>query len=457
MNPKGVIGAVTAWVALLGCASSPAPGPGGARVSGASVGDHARERRARAMTTAFVGVEDDAIDWLSAADPRLARRTDTTAPDGLLKRIGTAAILDEDATAAIRGSSLDLFAFRGRSHALIEAAKLVAAFQDVLPEVGPLGSALARPRLERELLLRLVDEERARADEEATLGDASGELVRGIVATWTPPTAPQDWPDRDAWVSKHLLEIRDSLRDPRPRTGPLDLDVALYPLERLLAPLQFPQGSAAMAQLRMALDEDMRSVPPVDAPERVAKSIKIHLGLTVDAETLRPRLARIEAHLRELAGQALSTAAESRASLEARARDLLLVERPCPSVQDTRVRSMAPPPEREAICGALRALTEEPLPGAAIVALHDDVLLSFAAVMSSPPLHTGLMSHPDDADIEALERRARERPVMALGVSLAAEILFTGEGVDERLRAWRALGEAPLDVVAREILVLFPR
>jgi hypothetical protein len=43
-------------------------------------------------------------------------------------------------------------------------------------------------------------------------------------------------------------------------------------------------------------------------------------------------------------------------------------------------------------------------------------------------------------------------------VAFAAELLF-GEGaspasadlVDDRLRAWRALGEAPLDVVAREL------
>ena len=43
------------------------------------------------------------------------------------------------------------------------------------------------------------------------------------------------------------------------------------------------------------------------------------------------------------------------------------------------------------------------------------------------------------------------RPVVVLGVALAAEILYGGDGADERLAAWRALGEAPLDVVAREL------
>jgi hypothetical protein len=104
------------------------------------------------------------------------------------------------------------------------------------------------------------------------------------------------------------------------------------------------------------------------------------------------------------------------------------------------------------VCGALRALTEEPAPAAALVALHDDVLLAFAAVVTVPPPRTGLLSHPDNDVVEALHRSARERPVPALAVAVAAELLYAGDSSGaERLRAWRALGEAPLDVVAREI------
>ena len=54
--------------------------------------------------------------------------------------------------------------------------------------------------------------------------------------------------------------------------------------------------------------------------------------------------------------------------IEGKARELLLVERPCPAVADTRVRAMAPPPERATACGALRVLTEEAGP-AALMAL----------------------------------------------------------------------------------------
>ncbi len=94
---------------------------------------------------------------------------------------------------------------------------------------------------------------------------------------------------------------------------------------------------------------------------------------------------------------------------------------------------------------------EEPAQAAALVALHDDVLLAAAAVTASPPPRTGLLSHPEDDKVDALRRAARERPVPAIGVGLAAELLYGTPGPDARLRAWRELGEAPLDVVMREI------
>jgi hypothetical protein len=405
----------------------------------------------RARTTELATAEEDALGWMAAADPRLAARANAAGPPAVLQRIGMEAMLAEDTAAVIRGSSLDLFAFRARAHALDEAAKVLAACKGPLPEVGPLGSALGRPRLERELLERLIAEERARADDEAKLGDASGELVRGMVATWTAPARPQDVQDRDVWVQKHLLEVLASLHDPARRTGPADLDVALYPLERLLAPLQYPRGTAALAQVRIAIDADMRAVPRVVDAERVARAAKVHLGVDLDMAALAPRLQRLEARLHDAAARALQQAgADAQRGIEGKARELLLVERPCPPVADTRVRAMAPPPERAAACGALRALGEEAGP-AALVALHDDVLLSLAAVMPAPPPRTGLLSHPEDDVVETLERLARERPVVVLGVALAAELLYADDGVDERLAAWRALGDAPLDVVAREL------
>jgi hypothetical protein len=438
-------------LALLGCA----PSSSGVAHSPGSQATSIEVERAR--TAAFSRVEDEALDWLVASDPRMAQRADATATDAVIKRVGLEAVLAEDATAQIRGSSLDLFAFRGRARALAHAAQIVAEFKDPLPEVGPLGSGLARPRLERELLDRLVAEEGARAEQEAGLGEVAGDLVRGITSTWTRPDAPQEWTDRDAWVSKHLLEIRESLRDGRPLTGPSDLDSALYPLERLLEPAQFPHGSAAIAEVRLALDDDRRTVPKVAAPGRLARDVRVHLGVSVEPSTLVARLDGIEARLREVAARAVASAGIPAAEVASRARALLLIERPCPQVPDSRVRSLGPPEERAAICGALKVLSEEAPPAVALVVLHDDVLLSYAAVVPAPR-RANLMSQPEDADVDSLQRGVRERPVKALGVAFAAELLF-GEGaspasadlVDDRLRAWRALGEAPLDVVAREL------
>ncbi|MGH7268867.1 MAG: hypothetical protein ACREJ3_00420 [Polyangiaceae bacterium] len=404
----------------------------------------------RARTAEFVRVEDDALGWLAAADPRLALRIGSRAPEATLDRIAMDAVLVEDASAALRAGSLDLFAFRGRARALGKAAAEIQAFRGPLPETAPPGSSIARPRLERELLARLIAEEQVRAGDDANLESSSGDMVRAILATWTPPSIPSDWEERDTWVAGRLRQIRDSLRA-RPPSGPIDLDAALYPLERLLAPLEFPRSSAAIAELRVSLDEDMRPIPPLVAPERIAREAAVHLGVTLDMGTLPTRIERIESRLRILAQSALDKSGAERPSVEARARALLFVERPCPAVPDTRVRSMRPPPERAAICGALSALEEEANPATAIVALHDDVFIALAAIVAAPPARTGLLSHPEDDVVDALRREARERPIPALGVALAAEIIYSGDKAEEHLHEWRALGDAPLDVVAREL------
>ncbi|HEX8791886.1 MAG TPA: hypothetical protein VF765_13120 [Polyangiaceae bacterium] len=433
--------------ALAACASSqggplrPAAGP--------APGD---ARLAREQAAAFAQVEDEALGWLMAADPRMAARANASAPAELLARIGTDAVLAEDTTAVIRGGSLDLFAFRARARALSAAAERLATFHGDLPEAGPVGSALARPRLERELLDRLVAEETARADEESKLGEASGDLVRAMVTLWQAPKSPQEVPEVDAWAAKHLLEIRDSLHGVQPRNGPRDLDVALYPLEHLLAPPEFPKGAAAIAQVRMAIDDDRRVVPRVESADSLARAVKTHLGLDVAPATLAERLSLLGTKLREDADRELASLGETeRAAALARARQLLLVERACPGVPDSRVRDMAPPPERAAACGVLHLLIEEPSRAAVAVALHDDVLLSMAAVTSVPPPRTKLLSRPEDDDVDAFQRAARERPVVALGAALAIEMVTSHGNVEQRVAAWHELGEAPLDVVEREL------
>ena len=381
----------------------------------------------RARTFAFVRAEDDAIDWLAVADPRLAARADDTPPETVLRRVGLDAVLAEDTGADIRGGSINLFAFQARLRALDQAANAIAAVREPLPDAGPVGTPVARPRLERELLERLIQEERTRAADEAALGDASADLVRAIVSTWKPPQAPQEWLDRDIWVGKRLLEIRASLKDGRPRTAPSDLDMALYPLERLLAPTQFPRGSAGIAEVRMALDEDMRAVPSVDSPDRLERAIKVHFGLTINPALLRSRLERIEERLREVAERAVAASADPRAEIESRAHDLLLIERSCPAVADSRVRSMAPPPraggdlrgsaraDRRAVFGGSRRRSARRRPSVLRRRHRDLAAAKSAAFAPGRRRYRGLASQGARATASRCGRRAGCRDCLRRG------------------------------------------
>ncbi len=447
MRPDWAHARVTCATLLLFACSAPAVGARAVSTTNGAPGDDGR-----AATANLRQAEADVLGWMSAADPRLAERTGVSAPHEVTDKIGMEAVMAEDTHAQLRGGSLDLFAFEARARALSDATRRLAAFHDELPELGLVGSELRRPRLERELLGRLLAEESARVEEEARMDNAAGDLVRGMVATWTPPAAPQEVQDRDAWVAGHLLELRASLADTAPRTGPPDLDEALDPLERLLAPMPYPRAMAAIAQLRVALDQDPRVSPRLDTASRVADSIRAHLGLSVDVAALPAQFATLEALLRAEAEAGLSALdpAARRATL-GQARDLLFAGGACPAVVDSPVRSMAPPPERAAICGALRALSEPTTRLAAVLAIHDEVQLSLAAVTPATPPRTTLLCQPADEDVDALRRMARERPAVALGPALAAQIVFATGVSDARIAAWRDLGEVPLDVLAREL------
>ena len=417
----------------------------------------------RAATADLVRTEAAALDWLSASDPRLAARTGVTASHEVLERIGTAAVLGEDTTMHIVGSSLDVFSFKARARALSEASQAASAFKESLPEAGPVGSELRRPRLEKELLDRLIEEETARVEDEARLGDSAGDLVRALVETWKPPAAPQDVSDRDVAMAAHLLEIQNSLHVAEPRTGPPDLDLALYPLERLLAPLQYPRGTAALARLRIALDQDFRVVPKVSVTPRIVRSVHVHLGLVIDPAALPAEFAVLEEHLRAKCDEGLGALDDAaRRAVVDKARGQLFVEASCPPVAGSPVRSMAPPSERGAVCGALKALADPDTRLSGVLALHDEVQLSLAAVTDSPPPRTRLLSRPADEDVDALRRTARERPAVALAPALAAQILdrhgaFEGllaggdKILEHVLAAWQDLGEVPLDVLSREL------
>ena len=54
-----------------------------------------------------------------------------------------------------------------------------------------------------------------------------------------------------------------------------------------------PRGTAALAQLRIALDADLRAAAGIDVGRaRSARAVKVHLGLALDLAALPARLAR---------------------------------------------------------------------------------------------------------------------------------------------------------------------
>ena len=415
----------------------------------------------RTLVAQFADTERGVRELLSAGDPRVAARTGLTPSESVLSRIRQEAIMAEDGTTALRGASLDLFSFSARMRAIAAAAAELVATGQALPVDAPSGSALARPRLERELVARMVEEERARTARESRLGDASAELVRGMVATWAPPGSPWEWQERDGWAARRLLEVRASFEHVTPRTAPSDLDAALYVLEKLLVPMQFPRATSALTQLHEALDADDRTSPTATSAADLASLAKTHLGVALPPEGLDGVRARLQATLdkvRVLLDAASGKDAAPSDDVVRDARRMMYEEAACAVTDGSPMRSAAPPAERAAICGAMRLVergaSTDPGRVAALTAMHDELLVAIRALAAQPrgAYIMGRATHGDDDFADRLVHLAGARPIIPLGVGLALEIVYRVPAEAPHLaRAWLTLGDAPLDIVEREL------
>src|SRR6516225_8234948 len=105
-----------AWVAVaVGLVACGGAAPASQPMSAAPKRDDSVERE---KVRRFAAREDHVLELLSAADPRLALRTGATASEKVLRALGMSAVLAEDASAYLRGESLDLFSFAGRGREL---------------------------------------------------------------------------------------------------------------------------------------------------------------------------------------------------------------------------------------------------------------------------------------------------------------------------------------------------
>ena len=420
----------------------------------------------------FARDERRALDEVAATDPRFAMRLGgragrergaddrPAASDEALRRAAVAALLAEDADAMVHDGALDFFSFAARSRGLDTAARIAREAR----------APAALAKTERPLLLRLVAEERARLAEERDLPRSASELVRGMVDTWGPAETLEAMKERDGWAARRLDQVRASLSSATlPRVELIELDDALDPLERLASPSEYAGTAGALARLRVALG----NVTPAQGRDaswpRVEGQLRAHLGIGATAPELRARLEAARSMLRGAIAAHLKRAghADDHAVLNAAEALAFAPGRCAASASESPVRALVPPPERAAICGALRSVEGADADDARLAALAAMDLEVTTALWALDVHSAGvdpdraqertrpLFPLPPEREVRVL-RLAVARPVVALGAGLAVELLLRHAGSDvSDLRAparrWLAFGDAPLDVIERDV------
>ena len=411
---------------------------------------------------AFELGEDEVLRDLAAIDRRLAQRAHITPAEQDLQRISMAAMLREDPTIAIVDGAIDPFSFDARARGL-ETARQKIATLPVTPSPGPRTS-------ERDLLVRLVDAELARLEEERALPRSASSLVRALVDTWQAPKTPREAADEDRWLARRLGELHDAMTTSSDPGRALDvvrareLDDALDALEHLASAPGFTTATQELVRVRDAL-ETAGSKPAAKARSEwsvVAARARAHLGTTESPEVLARELAVTVADLRTRAEEALANAHVSREALGPMLDKQVFVTGACiDAVPGSRVRSMAAPPEREPGCHLrhlIARIEDDTARALALAAMHDhvvvaawalDVARGTATIAEAQARHRLLVPVMPDTRAR-YERFALARPVAALGAGETARLLLVGDP-RARATAWTAIGDVPLDVARREL------
>jgi hypothetical protein len=444
-----------------GCAGS-APGAKGAGEGAGAPDDWPTIAR-------FETLEGEILGDLAALDRRLARRMRTEPREEDERRVGMAAVLEEDTSIVLDadGRSVDPFSFAARGRGLEAVRAKLARLPQRLPATPRQDGS--SPMLERELLVRLVEEEALRLDAERSLPRSASALVRALVATWRMPAGPIDAEKRDRDVARRLRELRASLElAPLDVHRARDLDDALDALEHRVDAPAFRASTAELARLREALEAASHArapnAPGMGAWSDVQPLLRAYLGVTEGPADIDRRLAAAEARARAIALAAQAKVSLSRDDMTTRLEPLLFAEALCLDVvPSTRVRSMAAPPEREPACHLRHAAagtinidaTTEAL---VATALHDHVIVArwaLAVASGAETLERARSSHhlmaPPSAGLTArLERTALVRPVAAIGAGLTVALLVD-DGANPYFRAkdLSSLGDVPLDVAVR--------
>ncbi len=392
--------------------------------------------------------EGELLRALSAVDARLAHRMGTNPSEAELSRATMSAVMAGDSSIVVHEGALDVFSFESRARGLEAASKSAEAW--TYPLAG-------EAKLERDLVKRLIAEEKARLSEEKRLPTSASELVRALVLTWSAAATPAALKEKDGWLAQRMDDVHASLKNDALTTLELnELDDALDPLERLT--VGYTGTAAALARLRIALAEVHPAASPVATWDEVQSAALAHLGMRIDLVSLRSDLERLRADFSVEIKREKSSLPRTDAELKE-----VLADDTCDGHDG--VRAFRAPPERSGICGLLRSfvgsrLLESHLGERRV--LHDEVTVALWALAihgdrmdprkaaEKYPLTTGF---PVDREARLL-RRAVVRPVSVLGVGWAATFLLeTHPEAQDLADRWLAFGDAPLDVIATELVI----
>ena len=430
---------------------------------------------AAARVAAFQQLEDEVLRDLAAIDRRVAARAHIQPREEDVRRLTMGAMLAEDPSLAVIDGAIDPFSFEARARGLAAVKAKLAGAPAELPPGAP--GMMPSPAFEKELLARVVDEEVVRLEEERALPRSASALVRGVVDTWQAPASPKDAAERDRWLARRIDEVNAAVTSGGSGGNALDvvrareLDDALDALEHAAEAGGLARTTAELVTLRVTL-EGLASKPAAAAASDwsyVGRRIQAHLGFALAPEALDTRLTALEKTLRTAAEGAIESRHLDTDALAEHAAPLVFPPGPCAvAVPGSRVRSMAPPPERAAACHLRVALTnanDDNARAYALVAMHDhvvvaqwalDVARGSATIAQTTGKHRPL-SRPGPDVVARWERVALARPTAAIGGGLAADVLAAGRKSDGsvdfsgRARAWSELGEVPLDIAQREL------
>jgi hypothetical protein len=429
----------------------------GGAAAGGGVGHPAASR---AELDRFLADEERALTLLAAADPRIAARG-VTADETALHHATMSAILAEDATLAMEGDRPDVLSFEVRARALDMASEIVTHWK--VPPSDPDPTSAMRPALEVELLGRLISSEKLRLASERDVPRSAGILLGGLAATWRTPALKEIDP-RDGWLSRRLAEVTQSVTPQSLTVLERDaLDDALDPLERVVADV-LPKSRAALVALRVATSAMDPAARSPDRWSTLAPRLHADAGTMLSSDTLLAFFAVEAKSLRAEISQLVVGVTDDRAD---RVGEALAAGAPAPcntvSV-GSRVRSLEPAPERAFDC-ALRSsviaahTAEENLD--VLITMHDAVVAAAWAVIlargggpetialgapkpiapMSPTLEGKLMRFAATHPVEAIDRALSIAWIMRSGLAEAAL----------RADAWKTFGDAPLDVIEREL------